>query len=33
MSKPALVELRSASKRYPGVVAPDDVTLTLRREP
>jgi ABC-type sugar transport system ATPase subunit len=30
MSKPALVELRNVSKRYPGVVALDDVTLTLR---
>ena len=30
MSKPALVELRNFSKRYPGVVALDDVTLTLR---
>ena len=30
MSEPALVELRNVCKRYPGVVALDDVTLTLR---
>jgi ribose transport system ATP-binding protein len=30
MSQPALVELRNVCKRYPGVVALDDVTLTLR---
>ena len=26
MNEPALVELRNVSKRYPGVVALDDVT-------
>ena len=30
MNEPALVELRNVCKRYPGVVALDDVTLTLR---
>jgi ribose transport system ATP-binding protein len=30
MNDPALVELRNVCKRYPGVVALDDVTLTLR---
>ena len=30
MNEPALVELRNVCKRYPGVVALDDVTLRLR---
>ena len=30
MNEAALVELRNVCKRYPGVVALDDVTLTLR---
>ena len=30
MNEPSLVELRNVCKRYPGVVALDDVTLTLR---
>ena len=30
MTNPALVELSNVSKRYPGVVALDDVTLTLK---
>ena len=30
MNESALVELRNVCKRYPGVVALDDVTLSLR---